>query len=228
MEFKSVFFWVAKLAAALFLACVALIACFAGYEAIKKAQDERAAKPLEEVKFWSSDLTKPLGLKFSARTKLVGGVMYIDLVAQGFPEYLSNPAMWEMNRSATFSVVFNDADGFKVFEKEIKVGEFSRLVGGDGKHNGLSIQIDQPLGVDRYKAINNMGIGWTLQTSVPAAGPQSSLEERPLDHCAPGLSKAERLKRLAAHGQVREAGAGTYRAGSHKATYIGGELFDCE
>lgn len=34
-----------------------------------------------------------------------------------------------------------------------------------------------------------------------------------LDHCAPGLLKAERLKRLAQHGTVRETGAGEFQAG---------------
>lgn len=34
-----------------------------------------------------------------------------------------------------------------------------------------------------------------------------------LDHCAPGLSKQERLKRLEQHGTVRETGAGQFEAG---------------
>jgi hypothetical protein len=36
------------------------------------------------------------------------------------------------------------------------------------------------------------------------------------DHCAPGLSREERLRRLAALGQVRETGGGVYESGAFK------------
>lgn len=41
-----------------------------------------------------------------------------------------------------------------------------------------------------------------------------------LDHCAPGLSKAERLKRLAQHGTIRETGAGEFQAGGRTVNFL--------
>lgn len=40
-----------------------------------------------------------------------------------------------------------------------------------------------------------------------------------LDHCAPGLSKSERMKRLGRHGTVRETGAGTFEAGDRTISF---------
>jgi hypothetical protein len=58
---------------------------------------------------------------------------------------------------------------------------------------------------------------WTFDTQIPkVVTPTSS--SKPLavggtDHCAPSLSRAERLKRLAMFGTVRETGKDTYSAG---------------
>jgi len=65
-----------------------------------------------------------------------------------------------------------------------------------------------------------------------ASKPKDRWEDAPevkpiLDHCAPGLSKAERMKRLAQHGTVRETGTGAFEAGGRTVTfgYDGGLLY---
>lgn len=64
--------------------------------------------------------------------------------------------------------------------------------------------------------------------SSPPSPPLPAAEVKPLlDHCAPGLSKAERMKRLAQHGTVREAGSGRYEAGNSSVTYFESELLSC-
>lgn len=54
-------------------------------------------------------------------------------------------------------------------------------------------------------------------------------EKENTDHCAPNLSRAERLKRLALKGNVRETGANTYTAGGGFVSfYTGGDsLMQC-
>ena len=48
------------------------------------------------------------------------------------------------------------------------------------------------------------------------------------DHCAPNLSKAERLKRLGLKGTVRETGANSYIAGGSYVTFsYYGDLVSC-
>lgn len=62
--------------------------------------------------------------------------------------------------------------------------------------------------------------------SEPPPAPQPAPEAKPvLDHCAPGLSKAERLKRLAQHGTVRETGAGEYQPGGRTINFIYDDRF---
>jgi hypothetical protein len=48
-----------------------------------------------------------------------------------------------------------------------------------------------------------------------------------LDHCAPNVSKAERLKRLALNGVVRQTSDETYTAGNYEIIYVGGSLISC-
>jgi hypothetical protein len=53
-------------------------------------------------------------------------------------------------------------------------------------------------------------------------------EKENTDHCAPNLSKAERLKRLALKGNIRETGANTYTAGNGYVTFSYlGDLISC-
>lgn len=48
------------------------------------------------------------------------------------------------------------------------------------------------------------------------------------DPCGPGLSKAERLRRLANFGAVRETGIDTYVAGDHRVSFLSGnQLLSC-
>lgn len=60
-------------------------------------------------------------------------------------------------------------------------------------------------------------------TRTPARATATS----PTDHCAPNLSKAERLERLAAYGDVREVGYQTFQAGTHRVEFAGGVVFSC-
>jgi hypothetical protein len=61
-------------------------------------------------------------------------------------------------------------------------------------------------------------------SAVPMPAPEAKAV---LDHCAPGLSKAERMKRLAQHGTVRETGTGAFEASGRTVTfgYDGGLLY---
>ena len=87
-------------------------------------------------------------------------------------------------------------------------------VDAQGKKTGLAHQFDQYISVDQYKRFAMLQVEWTLDTEVPSAtAPAPSAETKFLDHCAPKLSKAERLKRLAQYGVVRETGYEEFAAG---------------
>lgn len=53
------------------------------------------------------------------------------------------------------------------------------------------------------------------------------LSADPSDPCAPGLTKSQRLHRLAAFGAVRETGSEAYEAGPHDLTFAFGSLVYC-
>jgi hypothetical protein len=57
--------------------------------------------------------------------------------------------------------------------------------------------------------------------------PKGATQEPP-DPCAPGLSKKERLTRLAKFGTVRQSGSGMYEAGDHEVWFhYDGDLWSC-
>ena len=64
----------------------------------------------------------------------------------------------------------------------------------------------------------------------PAGAWQQAPEVKPqLDHCAPGISKAERLKRLSQYGTVREVGNASFEAGGRTVSFhYDGSLLHCQ
>lgn len=63
------------------------------------------------------------------------------------------------------------------------------------------------------------------QASEPENENQAVVED--LDHCAPNISKAERLRRLASKGSVRETGYQTYTAGNFEISFSQSEVINC-
>lgn len=68
-----------------------------------------------------------------------------------------------------------------------------------------------------------------LSTAKPVSGVESNVNKlNPLDHCAPNLKKAERLRRLALKGTVRETGYQTYSTGSFEIVFSGNDVISCQ
>ena len=212
-----------KVALAIFAALLGLgIVGAMGTWAVTSYQ-AREAKPYEEVREWDVDLTKNLQMKLKARTKVVSEMLMASFRFSGFPPYLSLP----VNQNAGFTLHFLDKDGFKVHSKEMKFSDFSSIVGPDGKKVGLDIQTQDYMPVEKYKRFDRLTVEWTFQTEVPK---EPQWEDAPvlLDHCAPNLSRAERLKRLAQYGTVRETGTGSYSAGGRSIHFFyDGSLLSC-
>jgi hypothetical protein len=87
--------------------------------------------------------------------------------------------------------------------------------------------LDHDRTYEKFKSIN---VKWTFDTeakkqiSAPVvANPQGDQT----DHCAVGLTRAERLRRLALNGSIRETGSNTYDAGSRSVMfgYDGGVIY---
>lgn len=71
------------------------------------------------------------------------------------------------------------------------------------------------MSVADYARVSQLRVEWTLDTVIPPKPVATkSAEASEGDHCAPNLSKAERLKRLSKHGSVRDKGLNKYEVGN--------------
>lgn len=224
---KDFFKGAAKISLALVLAVVALtvlgVGANLGYEAYK----EKQAKPYEETKYWIEDLSQHLEMKMSARTKLVDESMYFIVNFVGSPPFLTDPRLAARNRDGSFTISFLDADGFKVHEEKVLLTAFTSNLNEKGEKAGLEYQSTQFMSVDKYARFADIEVAWTIDTkAIPLAAPRDT-PELP-DHCAPNLSRAERMRRLGAHGQIREAGKDNYEVGNRSLYFFyDGSLLTC-
>lgn len=224
---SSVFRLGAALAMA-FLATGAIV--FTAYWAYTYPERQES-KQAEIVRTWSKDLSSNLGMKLQARSKVVDGTMHIAVELDGYPAFLKDPA----NSSRGFHFEWNDADGFTRIKKFVQVSEFSTTVNEKGQPYGLNGQFSQFVSVADYSKLTSMAVGWNVETESPQKRP-SVAQLEPVtadavlaDHCAPGLNKQERLRRLSRHGQVRQTGMGEYTAAGRFVQYLGdgSELYGC-
>jgi hypothetical protein len=216
----------ARIATALFLAGLALGVVVALGAWGKQAYEENKARPYEIVKTWEADIPVSLGVKIEAKTKLVSDQLQVALSVNGYPAYLSDPRLAEINKNGNFTIHFVDADGFKLFSNEFKISEFTRIVGDNGENIGLQAQSNNYLDLDKYKRFSRLEVLWRLETKLTPTAAVATPSQ--LDHCAPNLSRTERIRRLSSYGELRETSAGSYSAGRRQLTFFyDGSLLDC-
>jgi len=238
MAFRDFLKGTLKIALSIFLAVLALGAVGWAILAYKENSQKSEAQVYEGVKSWRADLKDNLQFDLLARTKLVDGRLQVALETDGYPAYLSHPSLRDKNKDAQLVIAFEDKDGFKVYQKVLKISEFTHKVNAKGDRIGLYHQFEDYLGVSQYKSFSIIHVGWNLETTIPvepkvatAPTPRPKVANDSDDHCAPGISKAERLRRLAKHGTVRQTMANTYSVGYRQVTFysesIGGEMLLC-
>lgn len=227
---KSFLLAAAKLATGLFFAGLALAISIALFSWATDSYRNSQAKQYETIKEWSADLSTNLGLQLQAKTKVVSGKLLLSVDVVGYPAYLSDPRLAERNQKAQLIIYFVDQDGFRVFSKPIELSEFSGIVGAKGEKIGLRTQLQEYVSIEDYKRFQRLQVEWTLETKVP---PDLALDVKEdqsrLDHCAPNISQAERLKRLSRHGELRQTSSGSYSAGSRSVHFFhDGTLLNCQ
>lgn len=168
----------------------------------------------ETPKNWQANYKDNLQLNFHAKTKLVNKTMYLSLTTDSYPSYLDYSSYPFSNQDGYFTVSFVDKDGFELFKYPIQIKTFTTIVNSEGKKSGLDTQVESELSLEKYKRFEHLQITWSsLITTVPPAPIKKEIELKPknsgndsVDHCAPSISKSERLRRLALKGKVREVG----------------------
>ena len=192
-------------------------------------KEKADAKQYETIKPWEVDLQENLKVTLKVQTKLVNHQIFTKVYIEGYPPYLSDSRLQVKNRDAAFIITFQDKDGFKIHSKKIAINDFSKVVNAKGTPIGLRDEFQEFMSVDDYSRISNLSVQWSLDTVIPSAyvAPKS-VDVKDSDPCATNLSKAERLKRLANLGALRETGNGSYQAGNHEAmfsTYDGSLIY---
>lgn len=204
-----------RTAAAIFLALIGVAIAVGIYSWAKNAYDRQQAKPFEDAREWRFSLKNAIDLETKAKTKLVASTLLVSVEVIGYPKYLSDPR----NLNGYLIFEFLDKDDFKIISKPVKISEFTAIVGKGGEKIGLVYQFEEYTDLERYKRFDRMQVGWKLATTaVPkpmAATPKPIARGPTLDHCAPDISKNERLERLAQYGTVRQTGENSYSASSH-------------
>lgn len=214
---------VLKLAAALSIAGVVVAGVVAGGVLMYEYKQELDAKPFETPVRRTIDASS-LGFKLEITTKHSDYSMKFILKGDGYPFYFSDPALRAKNLERTMTITGKGADGFKVAEVVAPFKDYVSIVGADGKPVAFSYEGSQSMSLDDYKLIDNFELTWNFET-VPVAKAQ---EAKSLDHCAPGISKAERLRRLEMRGPVRLLGENNYAAGSSSLLFFyDGSLLTC-
>lgn len=183
--------------------------------------EKSSAKEYESIRLWKTDVQSNLQFSLMARTKLVDNQFFIKVETDAYPQYLKDPSLSAKNADQAIILNFLDKDGFKVFSKSIEVKTLSTTLDPTGQPVGLSFEDDEYMNVSTYASFARMEIQWTLDTVVA----QNDIAvEKPhadvRDHCAPNLPKAERLRRLAQHGTVRQTGSGSYAVGYRTLTFF--------
>lgn len=216
-----------RLATSLFLSVFALAVVFglgtAGYYQWQKTQ----AEEYETAKTWTSDLNSVLQFSLNARTKMVDGRLYLIVTTDSLPPYMKNQRIAaRQDESKGFSLNFVDKDGFKVFSKSIPLSSMTSIVDATGKDVGLNFEAEEYLDVAKYASFSKLDVQWKLNTELPAAAvptaaasTEAAAEDGP-DHCAPNLTKEERLKRLSTYGKLRQTGDGAYSVGHRSVLFF--------
>ena len=165
---KEFFRFIGKLSTSLFLAAIGVIFVVYGYTAISEAYQKKKDEKYEVISEWSDDL-KVIGLSAKAKTKVVNGSLYVQLAFDGHPAYLTHPSLAQKNRDAEFILKFIDNDKFELFERRIKISQFTTNVNENGKPAGLDYQFTAPIDTATYAKFQTLVIGWNFETVIPDA-----------------------------------------------------------
>jgi hypothetical protein len=217
---------IAKLSAALFIALTSTALLIYGYISFTESQTLKEEEKYETLKDWMVKLD-PIDMTAYLKTKVVRGEMFVQFDLRGYPEWLRNPSLALKNRDEEFILQFNDKDGFKIYERRVKLSEFTTVLNDKGEKKGLSFQFTESLLAKKYGQFHKAKVGWTIEVNAPAAltKPAMALQvakpnSNSVDHCAPEISRSERLRRLALSGVIRQSGANSFSVGSKTISFF--------
>lgn len=206
-----------RLATSLFLAGIAILVVIGGIWFATDRWQKFNARQYETPKLWTVDLHSNLHFNLKAKTKLSNGRLFMTVSSDAYPTYLPYASTV---KDAGLVINFIDKDGFKIHSKGIMLGSFMTNVDDSGKPISMSFEDNEYIDIETYASISKLEVQWSFSTEVPHDTSQSAPAEKLLDHCAPNLAKAERLRRLGQHGTVRQTGPGVYETAEREVAFF--------
>lgn len=206
-----------RLATSLFIAGTAILIVVGGAWFASDRWEKFQARQYETPKVWTVNLRNNLHFDLTAKTKLSDGRLFMTIRSDAYPPYLEYA---RATKDANLVVNFVDKDGFKIHSKPLMLGSFMTNVDESGKPIGISFEDTEYMDVDTYASIAKLDVQWSFSTEVPQTASRSAPADALLDHCAPNLTKAERLRRLVQHGTVRQTGPGVYEAAGREVAFF--------
>jgi hypothetical protein len=220
---------ITRITLAIFIAITgSAIVIFVGVKLFQVYEESRDQE-LAVAKEWTNDIKDNLKVVINTKTKYQEKSLLYKIEVEGYTSFFSSPK----NLDKHLSIFFYDKDGFTIARRDYELEKFSRVVDKEGGFKGLRLEDRVDLSSDEYRRINSLKFGWNIETKISSVSPKQE-GARPTanlssatDHCAPGLTKTERLSRLASKGPVREVGYETFGAASHRISFIGHSISSC-
>jgi hypothetical protein len=206
-----------RLATSLFLAGTAILVVIGGMWFATDQWQKFEARQYETPKLWAVDLHNNLHFNLKAKTKLSDSRLFMTISSDAYPPYLAHA---REVKDTGLVINFIDKDGFKIHSKPIMLGSFMTNVDDSGKPISMSFEDNEYIDVDTYASISKLEVQWSFSTEVPQNTALSTPPQELLDHCAPNLAKAERLRRLGQHGTVRQTGPGVYETAGREVAFF--------
>ena len=227
MPIKSFLQGTFKIALAISIALILTIGIVGGamhfYYKNEEKNKIKEAEIYSTPRHWKVNVEDSLKVRFFVDTKYFDGKMYSSVVLVGGPEYMDVPG----NYNKEFFLIFLDKDNFEVYRKSVPINYFTTSKNSE-EITGYTYQYNESQSLELYKKFDAMSVEWTVNPHLtkpvaelprpPAPKPVALLPSA--DPCAPGISKSERLRRLAAFGNVRQTGQDDYSAGGHEIVFF--------
>jgi hypothetical protein len=125
-----------------------------------------ADAPLAMRKEWPPMTAAALGGSvFNLATMWKDSKLYYQLNVVGYPANIA--AARDAASNASFTLLFNNAQGFRIFSKQIQLNEMIAIVGGDAQRTGLSWAGDEFQTADTYREAASWELSWAGISDLP-------------------------------------------------------------
>jgi hypothetical protein len=161
---KAFFIGTLKVAIAMFLVAIAIIAVIWGWNTISENRQKAQEAPLAEPKNWPPKTIDALeSVKVELMTMWRGGELYYKFSVDGYPKALEAAR----NQSdSKFTISFLDRNGFKVFGYDVELNGMSRVSSAPGQVLGLRLNTKTHMAAEDYRNAAGWTIGWNFPTTV--------------------------------------------------------------